>query len=75
MGVEPEFKERMRRWVVERLLAEHLEGLPPHYLRVGDDAVDSLLAIDIGVVLDSATEGIFDGFGDGGNGGDNWMTG
>ena len=45
-------------------LAEALEGLLRDRLRVGDDAVDGLLSVDVGGVLDGAAEGVFDGRGE-----------
>jgi len=58
MGAEPEFEDGVRRGVVQGEFAELLEGLAADLLRVGDDAVNGLLAVDIGVVLDGPAEGV-----------------
>ena len=57
---EPEPEEWMRGWVVERLFAEQLKGLLAYGLRVGDDAMDGFLPIDIGFVLMQAAEAVCD---------------
>jgi len=61
VAVGPELDEGMRRGIGEGGFAELLEGLLRDYLRVGDDAVDGLLPVDVGGVLDGAAEGVFDG--------------
>jgi hypothetical protein len=62
MVVEPTLNERVGIGVLKPGFAESLEagdgGLP----RIGNQAVNGLLAVDIGLVLEVAAEGVADRF-------------
>ena len=62
--VGPEDNECAGVRVFEPGLAEMLECGDGGLLRVGDDAVDRFLAVDIGLMFDGAADGVADGFGD-----------
>src|SRR3984885_1357078 len=61
MAEGPELNERTWVRISQRHLPEQLEGLLGSRLRIGDDAMDSLLAINVGFVLMHAAEAINDG--------------
>ncbi len=63
MAVGPEDKERVRVGLVQRSLAEDLEGANAGLLRIGDDSVNGFLAVDVGLVFDGAAESICHRFG------------
>lgn len=56
--VEPKLDERAWIGIVEPGFAEVVEGGDGGFLRVGNDAVDGFLAVDIGLVLEVAAEGV-----------------
>src|ERR1700720_3679145 len=62
--VRPEIDERMRGGVVERVLSKLLETLLGGDLRVGEDAVNSLLPVHICGMFDRAAEAVFDRLGE-----------
>ena len=60
MTIRPEHNERIRIGQVEPEFPEPLERLGHRGLWIGNEAMDDLLAIDIGLVLDVAAKGIPD---------------
>src|SRR5579875_2233816 len=65
VAVGPELVPERRVGVVEGCSAEDVEGVLGGGLRVGDEAVDGFLAVDIGGVFLAAADGGVDGLGEG----------
>src|SRR5579859_2487170 len=65
MVVGPEFDKRAEVGIVKIGCAEVVEGCDGGFLRVGDDAVDRFLAVDVGFVLDVAADEVGGWLGDG----------
>ena len=62
--VEPELDQRIRIGIFEPGLAQLIECGDRGFLRIGHDAVNRLLPIDIGLVLKVAAEGAVHGLGE-----------
>ena len=60
MAVTPKLNERVGVGVFQPGFAKMVEGGDSSLLRVGDDAVDSFLSVDVGFMLEVAGEGIAD---------------
>ncbi len=58
MAAGPKFYERVRLGVDERVFAKHLKRFARYFRRVGHDAVDCFLTIDICLVLGPAREAV-----------------
>ena len=60
VAVDPELHKGMWGRIFEGGLTEALEGLLRNRLWIGDDAMDDLLSVDVGGVLDRAAESVFE---------------
>lgn len=58
----PEDDQWIRIRVFEPCLAKLLEGCDGGRLRVGDDAVECFLGVDVGLMFEGAADGVSDGF-------------
>ena len=64
MVITPEDDKRIWIWIVQRSFAQRIECTHSGPLRIGNQSVNRLLSIDIGLVFEVAADGAFHRLGD-----------